>query len=122
MSIERITNREKKYVLEVLDSQFKTSAGSRMTKKLEDLLFPFNFLAGVFNPLINIPSVVAFFSAISPLRYAVDWTRGIFYTGTGEFAQAVLISPVMNLAIMAAMFGVFLSSGTVLFVRAERNR
>jgi perosamine synthetase len=36
MSIERITNREKKYVLEVLDSGFRTSAGSRMTKKLEE--------------------------------------------------------------------------------------
>ena len=36
MAIERITDREKKYVLEVLDSQFRTSMGSIMTKKLEE--------------------------------------------------------------------------------------
>jgi perosamine synthetase len=36
MSIERITHREKKYVLEVLDSQFRTSMGSMMTKRLEE--------------------------------------------------------------------------------------
>lgn len=35
MAIKRITNSEKKYVLEVLDSQFRTSMGSMMTKKLE---------------------------------------------------------------------------------------
>ena len=36
MTIERITSREKKYVLEVLNSQFRTSMGSVMTKKLEE--------------------------------------------------------------------------------------
>ena len=34
-AMQRITDRERAYVLEVLDSQFRTSAGSLMTKRLE---------------------------------------------------------------------------------------
>jgi ABC-2 type transport system permease protein len=86
------------------------------------IMLPQYFLAGVFNPLVNMPPVVAFLSRLSPLRYAVDLTRGVFYTGTTEFDPAVLISPLINILVVAAMFGLFLISGTVLFVRTERNR
>jgi len=34
--MERIGEREKRYVLEVLDSQFRTSAGGQMTRRLEE--------------------------------------------------------------------------------------
>ncbi len=112
------------------------------------IMLPQYFLAGVFNPIANMPPVVNLLSLISPLRYAVDLTRGIFYSGTaGTVAPVlgspmlntdlirgifhtgasnaippVLASPMLNSAVMAVMFGVFLFSGTLLFVRAERNR
>ena len=35
-SIQRITDKEREYVMQVLDSQFRTSAGSLMTKTLEE--------------------------------------------------------------------------------------
>jgi perosamine synthetase len=34
--VERITDLERRYVMEVLDSQFRTSAGSSMTRRLEE--------------------------------------------------------------------------------------
>jgi ABC-2 type transport system permease protein len=112
------------------------------------IMLPQYFLAGVFNPIINMPPVVNFLSSISPLRYAVDLTRGIFYSGTADSAaqalasptlntnlvhaifrtgtadtiRPVLASPMLNSTVMAAMFAAFLFAGTVLFVRAERNR
>jgi ABC-type transport system involved in multi-copper enzyme maturation permease subunit len=61
-------------------------------------------------------------SKISPLRYAVDLTRGIFYAGQPEYAQTVLQSPWFNLLLITALFAVFLALGTFLFVRGERNR
>ena len=36
-AIQRITDRERAYVLEVLDSEFRSSTGGRMTKRLEEL-------------------------------------------------------------------------------------
>jgi ABC-2 type transport system permease protein len=97
------------------------------SRRAAEQIFPFvmlpqYFLAGVFNPLTNLPPLVAFASYISPLRYAVDLTRGAYYLGTPEYPHTVLASPLINSAIMVGMFVVFLFIGTVLFIRAERNR
>lgn len=86
------------------------------------IIFPQFFLAGVFNPLRDQPLVLDLLSRLVPLRYAVDLVRDAFYAGTPEYPAVVLAGPATNLAIMAAMFGVFLVSGTFLFVRGERNR
>jgi ABC-2 type transport system permease protein len=86
------------------------------------IMLPQYFLAGVFNPINNMPLVVNFLSLISPLRYAVDLTRGIFYTGTRDFNPAVLSAPWVNIAVILAMFAGFLVLGTIIFVRVERNR
>ena len=86
------------------------------------IMLPQYFLAGVFNPIINLPAVVLFFSLISPLRYAVDLTRGIFYNGSADYAKAVQAAPLFNLGIIALLFVACLVSGTVLFIRSERNR
>jgi hypothetical protein len=52
----------------------------------------------------------------------VDITRGLFYPA-GEEASFVVLSPVwLNLAVLGLSFAVFLFIGTLLFVRAERNR
>jgi ABC-2 type transport system permease protein len=97
------------------------------SRRAAEQIFPFvmlpqYFLAGVFNPLGNLPPLVALASMISPLRYAVDLTRGAFYTGTAEYPYAVLKSFPINLVIMVGMFAVFLIVGTFLFIRAERNK
>ena len=84
------------------------------------VLLPQYFLAGLFNPIGNLPLPLDILSKISPLRYAVDLTRDAYYSTTGERVQ--LFDASTNLAIMGAMFVVFMVVGTFLFVRAERNR
>jgi ABC-2 type transport system permease protein len=86
------------------------------------IMLPQFFLAGVFNPLKGLPWYLDFLSRISPMRYAVDLTRDVFYTGRGDFASATLQGPAYNLALMSAAFLVFLFAGTFLFVRKEQNR
>jgi ABC-2 type transport system permease protein len=97
------------------------------SRRAAEQIFPFimlpqYFLAGVFNPLFNLPPLVAFASHISPLRYAVDLTRGAFYNGTTDYQHTVLASPVLNMSVIAALFALFLITGTIMFIRAERNR
>lgn len=86
------------------------------------VLLPQFFLAGVFNPLQGLPWYLELFSRLSPMRYAVDLTRSGYYAGTAEYAEVVLDGPVVNLAVIAALFAAFLAVGTLLFVRAEHNR
>lgn len=86
------------------------------------ILLPQFFLAGVFNPIQVLPWYLDILSKLSPMRYAVDLARGIFYEGQPDYAKVVLQSPVFNLAVIAALFSVFLVAGTLLFVRRERNR
>ncbi len=86
------------------------------------LLLPQFFLAGVFNPIQVLPWYLDILSKLSPMRYAVDLARGVFYEGQPEYAKVVLQSPVFNLAAIAALFSAFLVFGTIIFVRRERNR
>lgn len=90
-------------------------------------LFPFVFLpqfflAGVFNPVQVLPWYLEILSRISPLRYAVDLTRGVFYAGTDEGPLVVLDPLVLNLLVVGGLFALFLIVGTAVFVRGERNR
>ncbi len=86
------------------------------------IFLPQFFLAGVFNPLNNLPWYLDLLSRMSPMRYAVDLARGIFYSGSAEARQMVLESPVVNIGIIAVEFLLFLVIGTFVFVRRERNR
>jgi ABC-2 type transport system permease protein len=86
------------------------------------LILPQFFLAGVFSPIRRMPWYLDILSKLSPMRYAVDLTRNAFYVGRPEYHLVVLQSPLLNLAIISAMFVVFLVLGTALFVRSERNR
>jgi ABC-2 type transport system permease protein len=86
------------------------------------VMFPQFFLAGVFSPIKVLPFPLDVLSGISPMRYAVDLTRNVFYADLPERSNVVLASPVINLAVMGALFGLFLVGGTFLFVRNERNR
>jgi len=86
------------------------------------IMLPQFLIAGVFAPVQSLPFYLEILSRISPLRYAVDLTRGVFYVGHPDYPKVVLESPLFNLAVLAIGFGVFLIIGTLLFVRGERNR
>jgi len=86
------------------------------------VMLPQYFLAGIFNPIAVLPWYLEILSRISPLRYAVDLVRGVFYGGTTDPGPAVLAPPEVNLAIMAVAFALMMVVGTALFVRAERYR
>ncbi len=86
------------------------------------ILFPQFFLAGVFNPINNLPLPILIASRLSPMTYAVDLMRSIYYFGTPEYAKTVLFNPLLNVAVVLGAGLVFLVVGTFLFVRNERNR
>ncbi len=86
------------------------------------LIFPQIFLAGVFNPLTNLPPVLFVLSRIAPMTYAVDFFRGLYYLGNPEFSKAVLYHPLLDLTIMVGLFAIFLGVGTFIFAKNERNR
>jgi ABC-2 type transport system permease protein len=97
------------------------------SRRAADQIFPFillpqYFTAGIFAPIKVLPFYLEILSRLSPLRYAVDLTRGIFYLGQPEYDSVVLASPFVNLATLGASFVIFMVIGTFLFVRSERNR
>ena len=83
------------------------------------VLLPQFFLAGIFNPIQNLPLPLDILSKIAPMRYAVDLLRDAYY---GSSSGIALFSAATNLVIIVALFVVFMVIGTFLFVRAERNR
>lgn len=86
------------------------------------VIFPQIFLSGVFSPIKDLPPLLFFLSRIAPMTYGVDLVRGIYYWGTPEYSKIVLHNPLVNLLAIAILFTVFLSIGTFLFIRNERNR
>src|SRR6266850_3896797 len=83
------------------------------------VMLPQFFLAGVFNPIMNLPLPLEILSRLSPMRYAVDVMRDVFYANGPSVAAFDLPT---NLAIIAVEFVLFMVIGTAGFVRAERNR
>ncbi|HEX7588676.1 MAG TPA: ABC transporter permease [Anaerolineae bacterium] len=97
------------------------------SRRAADQIFPFLllpqfFTAGIFAPIKVLPFYLEILSRLSPLRYAVDLTRGIFYLGQPEYESVVLTTPLANMAILGGSFVLFMAIGTFLFVRSERNR
>jgi ABC-2 type transport system permease protein len=86
------------------------------------IVLPQYFLAGVFNPIVNLPWYLDALSHISPLRYAVDLVRGVYYIGQPDYDKVVLDSPLFDLSVQVVLFLLFIGIGTFLFVRHERNR
>jgi ABC-2 type transport system permease protein len=86
------------------------------------IMMPQYFLGGVFTPVKILPWYLDILSRLSPMRYAVDLTRNIFYAGQSEYNAVVIAAPLVNTAIVAGLFGLFLVLGTWLFVRGEHNR
>jgi len=86
------------------------------------LVFPQFFLAGVFSPIMDLPWYLWILSRIAPMTYVVDFSRGLYYIGKPEYSEIVLHHPLVNFAIISAMFLLFLFVGTYSFVKNERNR
>jgi len=86
------------------------------------IIFPQFFFAGVFAPIKNLPPLLHILSLISPMRYAVDLIRGIYFLGTSEYDKVVLFPPYINLLIIFVSSLVFLILGTIIFVNNERNK
>lgn len=86
------------------------------------IMLPQYFLAGVFSPIQILPWYLDILSRISPMRYAVDLTRAIFYAGQPDYPEVVLQGLFFNMVIIVVLFAVFMIAGTWLFVRGERNR
>lgn len=96
-------------------------------RRTADQIFPYIimpqfFLAGVFNPIKQLPWYLDVLSRISPMRYAVDLTRDAFYNVRADYSTAVIQGMGYNLLFMAAGFLLFLVIGTFLFVKKEQNR
>jgi ABC-2 type transport system permease protein len=85
-------------------------------------MLPQFFLAGVFNPIDNLGQPLDLLSRLAPMRYAVDLLRNAYYGVHPEEVDVPLEPIGTNLGIIAVMFAVFVVAGTVVFVRAERNR
>ncbi len=86
------------------------------------ILFPQFFLAGVFNPISHLPLPILIASRLSPMTYAVDLLRSVYYLGNPEYSKTVLFNPLINLSVVLGAGLVFLVIGTFLFVKNERNR
>jgi ABC-2 type transport system permease protein len=86
------------------------------------VMLPQFFTSGMFTPIQVLPLPLEVLSRISPLRYAIDLMRNVFYAGQPDYGKVVLDSPLLDGAVIAGMFTVFLVLGTALFVRKERNR
>lgn len=86
------------------------------------LILPQFFLSGVFSPITHLPFYLFILSRIAPMTYAVDFIRGLYYFGKPEFSKVVLYPPIVDLIIIAMLFTIFITVGTFLFVRNERNR
>jgi ABC-2 type transport system permease protein len=86
------------------------------------LIFPQFFLSGVFNPIKVLPPILFVASRISPMTYAVDLIRSLYYLGKPEATYTVLHPPILNFAVVIAMSLIFIFIGTYLFVKNERQR
>jgi ABC-2 type transport system permease protein len=86
------------------------------------VMLPQFFLAGVFNPIGNLPWYLDVLSHISPMRYAIDLLRDVYYAQLPESVPVALYALPVNAVVIGVMFVGFMVVGTTLFVRSERNR
>jgi pyoluteorin transport system permease protein len=64
------------------------------------LIMPFSLLSGLTTPLSNMPPVLQYFTALNPLRYAIDIARRVYLEGVG---LNVLTGDLWPLALIAAL-------------------
>ncbi len=86
------------------------------------LIFPQFFLSGVFSPIKHLPPYLMVLSRISPMTYAVDLVRSIYYLGSPVYDKVVLNSVSTNLMVVGTMTVIMVAIGTAVFVKNEKNR
>jgi len=74
------------------------------------IIMPFSLLSGLTTPLSNMPSVLQYFTAINPLRYAIDIARRVYLEGAGLPLLAHDLLPLAVIALITSsgaswMFG-----------------
>jgi len=115
-------------VITVFGGAFGVLVLSRLpNRRAATQIFPFVmlpqfFLAGVFNPIENLPWFLDILSRLAPMRYAVDLMRNVYYGFHPEPVDVAIASLGTNLTVIGGLFAVFIVIGTALFVRAEQNR
>ena len=115
-------------VITVFGGAFGVLVLSRLpNRRAATQIFPFVmlpqfFLAGVFNPIENLPWFLDVLSRLAPMRYAVDLMRNVYYGFNPESVDVPIASLSTNLTIIGGLFAVFIVVGTAMFVRAEQNR
>jgi ABC-2 type transport system permease protein len=97
--------------------------GARSTREIFPfVIFPQFFLAGVFNPIVQLPLLLSVLSYLAPMRYAVDLLRGAYYWGRPEYVDVVAMSPLFNFVVLILLTTLFMVVGTWVFVKKETNR
>ena len=86
------------------------------------VMLPQFFLAGVFNPIHDLPPFLALLSALTPLRYAVELMRNVYYGTQPALPPPDMTPAPVNLLVIAISGVAFAVLGTRQFVRTERNR
>lgn len=86
------------------------------------IIFPQYFLAGVFNPIQNLPLPLLIASRLAPMTYAIDLIRSVYYLGSPEATQTTLFHPVLNLTVVLLFTITLIIIGTYLFVKNETNK
>lgn len=86
------------------------------------VLFPQFFLSGVFNPIKNLPPLLTIASRIAPMTYAIDLIRSVYYGGSQQARYTVLFPFWLSLTVVAVLTVIFVTVGTWLFVKNERQR
>ena len=85
------------------------------------IMFPQMFLSGIFNPIKNLPWYLSIASKISPMTYAIDLIRNVFYFNSPVKDQVVLFTLEFDLFIILLLTLIFLSVGTIIFIKKQRN-
>lgn len=86
------------------------------------LILPQYFLAGVIAPVHAAPAYLTVASWAMPMRYPVDLTRALYFTGSAQYAQAVMSPPVIDLAVLVGLFVILIIAGALIFEYRERSR
>ena len=86
------------------------------------VVMPQMFLAGSLIPNAGSTGILGIATKLMPLTYVIDLARNVFYMGKPEYAAVVQYPLALDAAVTATIFVAFLVVGTIMFVRADRNR
>jgi ABC-2 type transport system permease protein len=86
------------------------------------VVMPQMFLSGSLIPNSGSTGLLGLATKLMPMTYVIDLARNVFYMGKPEYSAVVQYPLALDVAVTAAIFLAFLVIGTIMFVRADRNR